>query len=111
MAKKAAVMVELDYCVGCSQCKLACQNYYNLSVQESYMGMVLQKPEIVDGKEEMFMSPYPWRLDKCAYCLEQEGSAPCQDGCISRALHVGEVDEIEELAKKTEGNTCVFYSN
>lgn len=112
MAKNAAVLIEFDYCVGCSQCQMACQNYYDLPVRETYMRMILQKPDIVDGKEEMFMCPYPYRLEKCAYCLEQEnGAAPCAGGCISKCLHVGEVEEIEALAKKLEGNTAMFRCN
>lgn len=109
MAKEAAVCIELDYCVGCSQCQLACQTYYNLPVTETYMRMIIQKPDVVDGRHEMFMCPYPYRLDKCKYCLEQEGEAVCQPGCISRALHVGTVEEMEEFARtQAKGRTALF---
>ena len=69
MAKKIGVLVELDYCVGCSACQLACQDYYDLPVTETYMRVFLGKPDVVDGRHEMFMSPYAYRLDKCANCL------------------------------------------
>ena len=72
MAKKIGVLVELDYCVGCSACQLACQDYYQLPVTETYMRCFLGKPDVVDGRHEMFMSPYAYRLDKCANCLEKE---------------------------------------
>ena len=62
MAKKIGVLVELDYCVGCSACQLACQDYYQLPVTETYMRCFLGKPDVVDGRHEMFMSPYAYRL-------------------------------------------------
>ena len=55
------------------------------------------------------MCPYPYHLDKCKYCLDQEGEAPCRPGCISRALHVGTVEEMEEFAKsQAKGRTALF---
>lgn len=109
MAKKIGVLVELDYCVGCAACQMACQNYYDLPVTDTYMRLFLGKPDVVDGRHEMFMSPYPYRLDKCAYCLEKEdGKAPCAAICISHALHVGEIEEINKLAETTEGHLAVY---
>lgn len=109
MAKKVGVLVELDYCVGCSACQLSCQGYYDLPVTETYMRVFLSKPDVVDGHHEMFMSPYAYRLDKCAYCLEkEEGNAPCAAICISRALHVGELEEMKQLAAKTEGRLALY---
>ena len=108
MAKKIGVLVELDYCVGFSACQLACQDYYDLPVTETYMRVFLGKPDVVDGRHEMFMSPYAYRLDKCANCLEKEGEAPCAAICISRALHVDELDKINELAEKTDGHLAVY---
>lgn len=109
MAKKIGVLVELDYCVGCSACQLACQDYYNMPVTETYMRCFLGKPDVVDGRHEMFMSPFPYRLEKCAYCLEkEEGNAPCAQICIAHALHVDELDKINELADKTEGHLAIY---
>ena len=56
MAKKIGVLVELDYCVGCSACQLACQDYYDLPVTETYMRVFLGKPDVVDGRHEMFIA-------------------------------------------------------
>ncbi len=109
MAKKIAVLVELDYCVGCSACQLACQDYYDMPVTETYMRMFLGKPDIVDGKHEMFMSPYAYRLDKCANCLEkEEGVAPCVACCISRCLHIGDLAELQEKAAKDDGHIAIY---
>ena len=109
MAKKIGVLVELDYCVGCSACQLACQDYYQLPVTETYMRCFLGKPDVVDGRHEMFMSPYAYRLDKCANCLEkEEGNAPCAAICISKALHVGELEEMKQLADQTDGHLARY---
>lgn len=109
MAKKIGVLVDIDYCVGCSACQMACQNYYNLPVTETYMRMIIAKPDVVDGKHEMFMSPFPYRPDKCAYCLEkEEGNAPCASICIAKALHVGEVEELEKLADECGWRTALY---
>ena len=48
MAKKIGVLVELDYCVGCSACQLACQDYYQLPVTETYMRCFLGKTDVVE---------------------------------------------------------------
>ena len=53
MAKKIGVLVELDYCVGCSACQLACQDYYDLPVTETYMRVFLGKPDVVDGPQDV----------------------------------------------------------
>ena len=110
MAKKTAILVDMDYCVGCRACEMACQNYYNLPVKESYMRAFVQKPDLVDGKEYMFMSPYPYDLEHCAYCLEkEEGNAPCAAICISRSLHVGEYEEIKKLAEESTGRCALYF--
>lgn len=108
MAKKVGVLVDLDYCVGCYACQSACQDYYELPVTETYMRCFIEKPDIVDGVTMMHMGPYPYDLEHCAYCLEQEGEAPCTKICIAKALHIGEPAEMEKLARESEGRTMLY---
>jgi len=108
MAKKVGVLVDLDYCVGCYACQSACQDYYQLPVTETYMRVINNKPDIVDGEAQMFMAPFPYRLDKCAYCLEQEGEAPCGKICIGKALHVDEIEKLEKLANESDFRTLLY---
>lgn len=110
MAKEIGVLVELDYCVGCSACQMACQNYYELPVTQTYMRMFLGKPDVVDGRHEMFMSPYPYSLEHCANCMEKEnGEAPCAAICISKALHVDTVENIEKYRAETADGRVAIY--
>lgn len=109
MAKKIGVMVDLDFCVGCYTCQSCCQDYYKLSVEDTYLRVFNHKPDIIDGEARMFLAPYPYDLEKCAYCLEQEnGVAPCVATCIGKAIHVDEVDKLRELADKSDWRIMIY---
>ncbi len=88
---------------------MACQNYHDLPVTDTYMRVFLGKPDVIDGKHEMFMSPYAYRLDKCANCLEKEGGqrSLAQRFYISRAAR-RRLDEINKLADTTEGHLAIY---
>lgn len=103
-----AVLVELDYCVGCSACQAACQDYNRLSIEETYLRNVLLKPDEVDGELVDFMSPVPYALHHCKDCLDAEGVAPCTKICVSRALHIDTPDAILAYAKECPSRVAVF---
>jgi Fe-S-cluster-containing dehydrogenase component len=106
------MLIDLEFCVGCYACQTACQDYYELSVEETYLrcfGMKEHKCDIVDGNEMMFLAPYPYDLEKCAYCFEQEGGiAPCTPQCMAKAIHVDEIDKLRELADKSKWRTLIY---
>lgn len=102
------VLVDLDYCVGCYACQSACIDYNKLDLGLTYLRQCNMKPEDVDGKLVMFMSPIPLKLEACAECVSKEPVAPCQAICISRSLFVGEVDELLEKAKELGTHTHLF---
>lgn len=110
MAKDVAVLVETDYCVGCSCCQMVCQNFYDLPVTETYLRCFLGKPDIVDGRHEMFMCPFPYDLEKCANCLEtNNGSAPCAEPCIAKCLHIDWKENIDKYeAEEASGRVAIF---
>lgn len=108
MDKKYAVMVELDYCVGCYACQTACQEYNKLPVKETYMRCVLTKPERVDGDVASFMSPVPLALGRCAECVEREGEAPCAKICIGSALHIGPREQMVAKAAECTGQMALY---
>lgn len=108
MNKDIAMVVETDYCVGCYACQSACQDYYGLSVDETYLRCQLIKPEYVDGKPLSYMAPVPYALNRCQECLDAEGAGPCTKICIGRCLHVGSLDEMLDFATKAESRTTVF---
>lgn len=105
---KVAVLVELDYCVGCYACQSACQDCYDLPVTQTYLRNLIMKPERVDGNLESFMSPIPLALNHCAECLEKLGEAPCAQICIGKALHIASMEDIFEMAKGVSGKVALF---
>lgn len=106
--EKMAVMVELDYCVGCFACQTACQEYNGLPVKETYLRCVLTKPERVDGDIVSHMSAVPLSLMRCAECTERNGGAPCARICIGDALHIGPKGDIMEKASETTGKIALY---
>lgn len=103
------MLVELDYCVGCYACQSACQDKNKLPVKETYLRCILQKPEMLQGEMQCFMSPVPYDLDHCAQCIESEcGVAPCAEICIGRALHFDDIEEICKKAASASGRVAVF---
>lgn len=106
---KTAVLVELDFCVGCYACQSACQNYKNLPVKETYLRTLLMKPERVDGDLEYFMSPIPLALRHCTECLGEHGEAPCAKICIGKALHIGKLQDVMEYADTTDSRIALFF--
>ncbi|MGI6217332.1 MAG: hypothetical protein ACOYIK_06940 [Coriobacteriales bacterium] len=109
MNNDVAMLVELDYCVGCYACQSACQSENGLPVTETYLRCMLGKPERVDGIMTSFMCPVPYRLDKCAECIAAEGGeAPCSKICIGAALHFGTYEQIKEAKEKAQGHVAVF---
>lgn len=108
MSENVAVLVELDYCVGCYACQTACQEYNGLPIKETYMRCVLTKPERVDGDVVSHMSPVPLALNRCAECVEREGSAPCAKICIGAALHIGPKPDMVAQAATTEGKVALY---
>lgn len=108
MAKKVGMLVDLDFCVGCYACQSACEDYNKLPLGITYLRVFNHKPDEVDGDLKMFMAPVPYKLEQCAECLSKEEKAPCTAICIAKALHVDEVDALNELADKMGRRTCLF---
>lgn len=108
MSDNVAIMVELDYCVGCYACQTACQEYNHLPIKETYMRCVLTKPERVDGDVKSFMTPVPLAPEHCSECLEREGTAPCSKICIGSALHIGSKAEMLQKVAETSGQVALY---
>lgn len=102
------ILVDLEYCVGCYGCQSACNDYHHLPLGETYLKQCNLKPHKVDGDLSMFMCPIPYRIEKCAECLEHEEVAPCQAICISKSLWVDEVDNLLAKARELGTRTVLF---
>lgn len=108
MAKKVGMLIDLEFCVGCYACQSCCQDYNELPVEETYLRVINTRPDEIDGKMYMYMTPVPYRLDQCAICLEKEGEAPCSKICIAKCLYVDEVSALYKVADTINRRCSVF---
>lgn len=109
-ASKIGFLVELDYCVGCYACQSACNLHWGLPVGSSYMKVVKREPEDIDGKLVLFSAPIPYKLEKCAECIENadDATAPCTQICMGKALKIGDVEAIRKVAESVDGPYVLF---
>lgn len=105
---KVAVMVEMDYCVGCWACQSACSNNNKLPVGQTYLRLIKNQAEEVDGELRLYSFPYPLDLEKCGVCVQHKSPPTCVSICMSNALAIGDVDSILEKAKKINGKTAIY---
>ncbi len=88
MEETRAIAVDLDYCVGCYGCELACKQENNVPVGERWTRKIPLGPHPVGGKLRMdFLS---WNSDECHFCQHRldAGLIPrCVDNCPTNALH------------------------
>ena len=96
-----AFLVDLDRCVGCLACEIACKDENDLAP-----GIRRVKVSAVDvGQHDRFYVP-DFELDKhgigcCTLCpqLQAEGREPaCVGNCLTNALSFGDLEEIEAKA-------------
>lgn len=93
------VLVDLDRCTGCLACEAACKVVHDLPPGVSYLKVIRNKPEEVDGKLVMDHIPMPVALEKCKGCVEREQIPLCAKVCMTKAMVVGELEKVEKLAQ------------
>jgi len=98
---KKAFLVNLDRCMGCFACEIACKDENNLAP-----GIIRVKVDSIDaGEFNRFYVPV-FALDRrgaegCTLCpkLQAEGRRPaCVHNCLTNALHFGDAEEIKKKA-------------
>lgn len=102
-AHDTAMLVRVDYCIGCQACQIACQDQNNLPVEEVWLEAVRKKPKMIEGVLRMTHAIYP-EIDKCAECLERlNGVEPiCVSNCSLDCLFVGSVDAMKQKMDEAE---------
>jgi len=105
-----AFLVDLDRCIGCYACEIACKDENDLAP-----GVRRVKVNPVDvGEFNRFYVPI-FEIDKrgvgaCTLCpqLQAEGRRPaCVHNCLTNALHFGDLGEIEAKAARMTGEKLV----
>jgi Fe-S-cluster-containing dehydrogenase component len=102
--EKTAMLVRVDYCIGCQSCQIACQEQNNLDIEEKWLEAVRRKPKMVEGQVRMSHAIHQ-ELDMCAKCLARlDGVQPmCVTNCSLDCLFVGPADLL--LKKMQENST------
>jgi Fe-S-cluster-containing dehydrogenase component len=104
-------LVDLDRCIGCLACEIACKDENDLAP-----GIRRIKINAVDvAKFDKFYVPV-FELEKrgvvgCTLCpqLQAEGRVPaCSLNCLTNAIYFGESGEIETRAKGMKGEKLIL---
>ena len=74
---KKSLLLDVDLCVGCFACEVACKQEHNLPVGRRWIRVVKEDPKKVGGKLFMHFVPV-----HCRHC----GKPPCIDVCPVGAI-------------------------
>jgi Fe-S-cluster-containing dehydrogenase component len=71
------IFVDLEYCIGCRTCEIACKQENNIPVGIKWINVVKVGPQMVGDKLRMDFVPM-----RCRHCTK----APCIDACPIKAV-------------------------
>ena len=71
------IFVDLEYCIGCQACEVACKQENNIPVGIKWINVVKVGPRLVGDKLRMDFVPM-----RCRHCAK----APCIDACPEKAI-------------------------
>ena len=71
------LFVDLEYCIGCYACEVACKQENNIPVGIKWINVVKVGPRMVGNKLRMDFVPM-----RCRHCAK----APCIDACPEKAI-------------------------
>jgi len=103
LAEIHGILVDLDLCVGCYACEVACKQENNVPIGTRWIQVVTIGPKRVDGK--LRMDFLPMMTDKCTLCehrLSQGLEPRCVDNCPTQAFKLCK-DSGEVLAALQSG--------
>jgi len=100
MADNRGLVVNLDRCIGCYACELACKQEHNLAVGEHGIRLHTLGPYEVDGR--LATDFVPLATDECDLCVDRVadgGRAFCAEICPTQALSLRGATEILRLLR------------
>jgi Fe-S-cluster-containing dehydrogenase component len=71
------IFVDLEYCIGCRTCEIACKQENNIPIGIKWINVVIVGPQMVGDKLRMDFVPM-----RCKHCAK----APCIDACPEKAI-------------------------
>lgn len=80
-----AMLVDLDRCVGCWACEVACQQENAAAPNTPWILIKTIGPELVEGK--LRMEYVPISSSRCNFCRNR-GWPACVDNCPTKALEM-----------------------
>ena len=101
MAKRMAMLVDYEFCTGCSACEAVCMNLENHGPDRSGIRVVKMGPWIGPNNRWQYdFLPFPtdW-CDLCRGKLDEKMRPPCVHHCNYGALKYGPLADMNELAE------------
>lgn len=101
MAKRYAMLVDYEYCIGCSECETACLDAHDRSVDK--MGIKVQKLgpwRSPKGGWQYDFVPIPtdW-CDLCESVLTEESAPACLTRCTYSVIKFGTLEQVSEFTE------------
>lgn len=100
MVEQHGILVDLDRCVGCHACEIACKQENKVPLGTRWIKMIQIGPRKVDGRLQMEFVPF--LLDGCNLCRHRTeiGYEPaCVANCPTEALKYCDEAEALDLLK------------
>jgi Fe-S-cluster-containing dehydrogenase component len=86
MKRQFGILVDLDRCVGCYACEVACKQENDFTVGTPWIQVCVVGPKVVHGKLKMYYVPRI--LDGCNFCRSRGLQPSCVDHCPTKALMI-----------------------
>jgi len=100
MSKQIGLIANLDLCMGCFACEVACKQEKGLPEGKKGIEVITLGPYEIEG--ELAMDFLPMATEVCDLCAERStaGERPfCAEICPTKALTLQSVDELLKILR------------
>ena len=87
MEELSGILADLDLCVGCYACEVACKQENNVHIGTKWIKVISVGPEFFNGKPRADF--FPMMTEECTLCehrLSENLEPRCVDNCPTEAL-------------------------